>query len=224
MSESKQITMAQLDEHKSHDDLWLLVDGKGKSNKVQLAILNPLPLNLFLRWSSDSRNWQFQFPFFLAGLSLRRFQVHGWGQFLSHFLLISFHSECSSPFSFSLHHSLSFFRNPLCLNLSSLYQNRTVSTHSAFPIWQHPGGDEVLLSEGGKDATEAFEDVGHSDDARALLPKMLVGSIEGGVSILKEVDSIAFGCESGSGREDWALRGRKDWKRGKVKSVDLLLN
>ncbi|PWN42963.1 cytochrome b5 [Ceraceosorus guamensis] len=45
---------------------------------------------------------------------------------------------------------------------------------------EHPGGDEVLLCEAEKDATEAFEDVGHSDDARALLPPMLVGEIEGG--------------------------------------------
>ncbi|KAG6856784.1 hypothetical protein H0H87_000752 [Tephrocybe sp. NHM501043] len=30
-----------------------------------------------------------------------------------------------------------------------------------------------------EDATEAFEDVGHSDEARALLPGMLVGSFEG---------------------------------------------
>jgi len=43
---------------------------------------------------------------------------------------------------------------------------------------EHPGGDEVILSEAGKDATEAFEDVGHSDEARALLPDMLVGEFE----------------------------------------------
>jgi len=43
---------------------------------------------------------------------------------------------------------------------------------------EHPGGDEVLLAEGGQDATEAFEDVGHSDEARALLPGMLVGDFE----------------------------------------------
>jgi len=32
----------------------------------------------------------------------------------------------------------------------------------------------------GQDATEAFEDVGHSDEARALLPGMLVGDFEKG--------------------------------------------
>jgi len=30
----------------------------------------------------------------------------------------------------------------------------------------------------GTDATEAFEDVGHSDEARALLPGMLVGDFD----------------------------------------------
>ncbi|KAI0353498.1 cytochrome b5 [Pilatotrama ljubarskyi] len=45
-------------------------------------------------------------------------------------------------------------------------------------IDEHPGGDEVILAEAGRDATEAFEDVGHSDEARALLPDMLVGDFE----------------------------------------------
>ncbi|GAA5849190.1 hypothetical protein JCM3766R1_004091 [Sporobolomyces carnicolor] len=40
---------------------------------------------------------------------------------------------------------------------------------------EHPGGDEVLFGEAGRDATEAFEDVGHSDEARALLDKYYVG-------------------------------------------------
>ncbi|KAJ7771077.1 cytochrome b5-like heme/steroid binding domain-containing protein [Mycena maculata] len=43
---------------------------------------------------------------------------------------------------------------------------------------EHPGGDEVILAESGRDATEAFEDVGHSDEARELLPGMLVGEFE----------------------------------------------
>jgi len=33
----------------------------------------------------------------------------------------------------------------------------------------------------GQDATDAFEDVGHSDEARALLPGMLVGQLDGAV-------------------------------------------
>ncbi|KAF5364272.1 hypothetical protein D9756_000287 [Leucocoprinus leucothites] len=48
---------------------------------------------------------------------------------------------------------------------------------------EHPGGDEVILAEAGQDATEAFEDVGHSDEARALLPDMLVGEFEQGSEI-----------------------------------------
>ncbi|KAJ7639404.1 cytochrome b5 [Roridomyces roridus] len=43
---------------------------------------------------------------------------------------------------------------------------------------EHPGGEEVILAEAGKDATEAFEDVGHSGEALALLPGMLVGALE----------------------------------------------
>lgn len=39
-----------------------------------------------------------------------------------------------------------------------------------------------MMSEAGKDASEAFEDVGHSEDARSLLGPMLVGELEGGVS------------------------------------------
>ncbi|CBX96307.1 similar to cytochrome b5 [Plenodomus lingam JN3] len=43
---------------------------------------------------------------------------------------------------------------------------------------EHPGGEEVLLDIGGQDATEAFEDVGHSDEAREILDGMLVGTLK----------------------------------------------
>nr|CAD7417581.1 unnamed protein product [Timema poppensis] len=42
---------------------------------------------------------------------------------------------------------------------------------------EHPGGEEVLLEQGGKDATEAFEDVGHSLDARELMDNYKVGEL-----------------------------------------------
>ena len=39
-----------------------------------------------------------------------------------------------------------------------------------------------MLDVGGQDATEAFEDVGHSDEAREILEKLLVGSLKRQVS------------------------------------------
>lgn len=55
-------------------------------------------------------------------------------------------------------------------------------------IDEHPGGDEVILAEAGIDATEAFEDVGHSDEARALLPDMLIGNFDKGSDDIKLFD------------------------------------
>ncbi|KAI1814876.1 cytochrome b5 [Poronia punctata] len=43
---------------------------------------------------------------------------------------------------------------------------------------EHPGGEEVLLDVGGQDASEAFEDVGHSDEARETLDKLYVGDLK----------------------------------------------
>lgn len=42
---------------------------------------------------------------------------------------------------------------------------------------QHPGGEEVLLEQAGRNASEAFEDVGHSSDAREMMKKFKVGEI-----------------------------------------------
>ncbi|OXU21608.1 hypothetical protein TSAR_013731 [Trichomalopsis sarcophagae] len=42
---------------------------------------------------------------------------------------------------------------------------------------EHPGGEEVLLEQAGKDATEQFEDVGHSTDARQMMEPYKIGEI-----------------------------------------------
>ncbi|GBM16199.1 Cytochrome b5 [Araneus ventricosus] len=42
---------------------------------------------------------------------------------------------------------------------------------------EHPGGEEVLLDQAGKNATEAFEDIGHSTDARELMKQYRIGEL-----------------------------------------------
>ncbi|XP_069757396.1 cytochrome b5 type B [Narcine bancroftii] len=42
---------------------------------------------------------------------------------------------------------------------------------------EHPGGEEVLFEQAGGDATESFEDVGHSSDARELLKQYFIGEL-----------------------------------------------
>ena len=43
----------------------------------------------------------------------------------------------------------------------------------------HPGGADVLLECAGKDATEAFEDAGHSEDALEIMQQFKVGTAKG---------------------------------------------
>ncbi|XP_003417099.1 cytochrome b5 type B [Loxodonta africana] len=42
---------------------------------------------------------------------------------------------------------------------------------------EHPGGEEVLLEQAGVDASESFEDVGHSFDAREMLKQYYIGDV-----------------------------------------------
>uniref|UniRef100_A0A8C5TDY1 Cytochrome b5 n=1 Tax=Malurus cyaneus samueli TaxID=2593467 RepID=A0A8C5TDY1_9PASS len=42
---------------------------------------------------------------------------------------------------------------------------------------EHPGGEEVLREQAGGDATENFEDVGHSTDARTMSESFIIGEL-----------------------------------------------
>merc|ERR1712087_557203 len=44
-------------------------------------------------------------------------------------------------------------------------------------ISDHPGGEEVLLDLAGQECTEAFEDIGHSNDARDILADLFIGDL-----------------------------------------------
>lgn len=52
-----------------------------------------------------------------------------------------------------------------------------IAKHSQLTVCPS-GGEEVLLDVAGQDATEAFEDVGHSDEAREILQGLLVGTLK----------------------------------------------
>lgn len=62
-------------------------------------------------------------------------------------------------------------------------------------IDEHPGGEEVVVDVAGTDATEAFEDIGHSDDAHEILKGLLVGKVEGGV--VKDAKTASAVAEEG---------------------------
>ncbi|XP_068941578.1 cytochrome b5 type B [Petaurus breviceps papuanus] len=44
-------------------------------------------------------------------------------------------------------------------------------------LGEHPGGEEVLIEQAGRDATESFEDVGHSSDAKEMLKQYYIGEL-----------------------------------------------
>ncbi|XP_042416268.1 cytochrome b5-like [Zingiber officinale] len=48
---------------------------------------------------------------------------------------------------------------------------------------EHPGGEDVILHESGSgDATQAFEEVGHSSAAISSMKSYLIGTVEGYIS------------------------------------------
>uniref|UniRef100_A0A671MCM8 Cytochrome b5 heme-binding domain-containing protein n=1 Tax=Sinocyclocheilus anshuiensis TaxID=1608454 RepID=A0A671MCM8_9TELE len=57
---------------------------------------------------------------------------------------------------------------------------------------EHPGGEEVLLEQAGADATESFEDVGHSTDAREMLQQYYIGELHMAVLIVQTVCKLKF--------------------------------
>ncbi|BET01155.1 Cytochrome b5 type [Nesidiocoris tenuis] len=70
---------------------------------------------------------------------------------------------------------------------------------------EHPGGEEVLLEQSGKDATESFEDVGHSSDARDMMKKYKIGELveEDRVNTEKKTQSWDSKAGSSSNDNNW---------------------
>lgn len=49
-------------------------------------------------------------------------------------------------------------------------------------MMEHPGGSEVISCLAGKDVTQDYEDIAHSDSAREWTNKYIIGYIEGATS------------------------------------------
>ncbi|XP_075441589.1 cytochrome b5 isoform X2 [Ascaphus truei] len=81
--------------------------------------------------------------------------------------------------------------------------------HSVFPK-RHPGGEEVLREQAGGDATETFEDIGHSTDARTMSKEFIVGELhpDDRSKIQKPVDTLLTTSESDSSWwTNWIIPG-----------------
>ncbi|CAK9442299.1 uncharacterized protein LODBEIA_P60420 [Lodderomyces beijingensis] len=65
-------------------------------------------------------------------------------------------------------------------------------------IDEHPGGEEVILDVAGADATEAFDDIGHSDEAHEILAKLFIGNLKGAKAVeAKRAQSYNQSADSG---------------------------
>ena len=64
----------------------------------------------------------------------------------------------------------------------------------------------MLVDVGGQDATEAFEDVGHSDEAREVLEGLLIGNLKRQVSL--SICYLCPCCRLWISRKFWPIRGR----------------
>lgn len=57
---------------------------------------------------------------------------------------------------------------------------------------EHPGGFDIVLSSTGRDATEDFEEIGHSNAAKEMLEKYYIGEYEGGAAATSKVTKVAL--------------------------------
>ncbi|GLT36954.1 hypothetical protein SLA2020_112990 [Shorea laevis] len=53
---------------------------------------------------------------------------------------------------------------------------------------EHPGGDDVVVEATAKDATDDFEDVGHSESARELLQNFCIGELDKSAPTIPELE------------------------------------
>ncbi|CAN0152813.1 unnamed protein product, partial [Phaeothamnion confervicola] len=66
----------------------------------------------------------------------------------------------------------------------------------------HPGGSEVMLEVAGEDATDMFEDIGHSSEARTTMKKFLIGVLK-----ISEAEKAALAAKAAAKKAAKAQKG-----------------
>ncbi|XP_014013047.1 cytochrome b5 [Salmo salar] len=78
-------------------------------------------------------------------------------------------------------HTVKYYRLSEIEERNSFKSTWIILNHKVYDITtfleEHPGGEEVLREQAGGDATESFEDVGHSSDAREMAANMVIGEL-----------------------------------------------
>ncbi|GJS81870.1 cytochrome b5-like protein [Tanacetum coccineum] len=68
---------------------------------------------------------------------------------------------------------------PRTVGLSSTERTEIYQVYDVTPFMEdHPGGSEIILASTGKDGTSDFENTGHSDKAKELMPKYYIGQVD----------------------------------------------
>uniref|UniRef100_A0A915DF74 Cytochrome b5 heme-binding domain-containing protein n=1 Tax=Ditylenchus dipsaci TaxID=166011 RepID=A0A915DF74_9BILA len=67
-------------------------------------------------------------------------------------------------------------------------------------LHEHPGGEEVLLHQSGQDATESFNDVGHSADARAMAKDYLIGKLS---NVAPKIEQQILSTSGNANQNSW---------------------
>ncbi|XP_010899229.1 cytochrome b5 [Esox lucius] len=107
--------------------------------------------------------------------------------------------------------SVKYYRLSEIEERNSFKSTWIIINHKVFDVTkfleEHPGGEEVLREQAGGDATESFEDVGHSSDAREMAATFVVGELhpDDRPKMVKPSESLANPVVETSSWTNWLI-------------------